>query len=1273
MKKKILALALALIMIISLLPLTALAEDVKTPMPKVTVKGNSQTTITSGGLTTSKPAVYIQTVDGQLVKADEKPEDNYMGFVWNSTDKVLEITFKNINYQTEVKETTLIAITNNGSNYSNVFDVVLTLEGENVIESTSTGNEISVNNSGTFTITGSGSLRFVTSNGSGALFHRKNSYAGEMIIKDTTLYLENTYGSSSTAVIINNNQVTIEGSDVTLNGGPRNRGIITSTKWSTSPTNTEFGVTIKDSDFVYETEGSAYGIETAGPIVFDNSNIQMDRGEGNNSNVFNKAPTFIGEYSEISWRAFVVLNDAEMPWEPYADLGLEPGTVLDTNAKLRHFKMIHKHVSTDCTKLSVCPCGKIVIEPLGTSHSFTNKASDQLAPTSDCIDGLAYYVQCDNCLVVSDSQTVVGEKYSDHVIVGEYTAPTCTEPGYIIREACERCGKIISDNEVIPALDHLANPDDGDCTTAVTCQRCDNVVVAPEENHTLVSGESIEKNATCVEAGYKKVFEYCSECKLIVSSETVEIPATGHAGGTATCKELAKCELCGKEYGELAAHIVSRPDCSVACACSVCNQVIFQAGQHIPGEPVLDEETNELVTSCTACGKELSREADPNQPTENEGYLSFELYDDEDSYYVSACDESVSGEVVIPATYNGLPVTGIGEWAFGNCTDMTSVIIPNSITEIGTCAFGGCTGLTSVALPDSVTSTGDGTFYGCSNLTSVTIPNSVTTIGNNAFGYCTKLASITIPNSVTRIDGTAFQGCISLAGITIPDSVTTIGNNAFYGCTSLTNVTVPDSVTGIGDYAFRDCNSLSNVTYCGTQEQWDAISIGEDNHELTGATLQFHNPGAAADCVNDQICTICNMVLAEKTGHTVQVLPGVAAGCETTGLTEGKQCSVCGEITVPQEVIEAKGHTHVVEFVEPTMYEKGYTLHTCACGDSYKTDEVARLHYVALIGKVRYAKLQDAIDAAEAGDEIELVSDVTYGATLIINKNVTIDLNGYSYAVSDVKFGTVLAVEGGKVTLKSTGAAGELIARYDNYEKFSSVITNNGTLFIENVTVNGNNLFVAGTATIINNGTLTFGEGAELNVNYKTKIALVNNSTEAVAETAKVNAPQGYYWAPDNYSKLYAVAVNGNKLYTSLQTAIDAAANGDKVILKENMNGAATLIVAEGKEITIDLGGKFYAVKNVEQGAALVIGEGAKVTLTNGKLDAMYAAYEQFDCVIRNNGELTIENATINGNNLFNAGAAAILNNGTLTKGEGAVITVKKAAEVVDINIPSLN
>ncbi len=237
--------------------------------------------------------------------------------------------------------------------------------------------------------------------------------------------------------------------------------------------------------------------------------------------------------------------------------------------------------------------------------------------------------------------------------------------------------------------------------------------------------------------------------------------------------------------------------------------------------------------------------------------------------YVSGIGTCTDTDVRIPPTSpDWETVVKIGYNAFENCTNLTSVTIPDGVNSIGNNAFEGCTGLTSVTIPGSVTSIGDHAFFGCRGLASVTIPDGVIRIGFWAFRSCYALTSVTIPNSVTYIDdgafsgcpgltsiyvddgnsvyyddgnciihtatrtlivgcqtsiipshgnvaeigNYAFNGCFSLASITIPDGVTSIGYRAFSYCINLNFIQIPDSVTEIEDYAFAGCFDLTSVT-----------------------------------------------------------------------------------------------------------------------------------------------------------------------------------------------------------------------------------------------------------------------------------------------------------------------------------------------------------------------------------------------------------------------------------------------------------------------------
>ena len=148
--------------------------------------------------------------------------------------------------------------------------------------------------------------------------------------------------------------------------------------------------------------------------------------------------------------------------------------------------------------------------------------------------------------------------------------------------------------------------------------------------------------------------------------------------------------------------------------------------------------------------------------------------------------------------------------------------------SIGNYAFYNCSSLTSVTIPDSVTSIGDRAFEGCSSLTSVTIGNNVRSIGSCAFYDCSSLTSVIIGNSVTSIGNHAFSDCSSLTSVTIGNNVRSIGSYAFYYCTSLTSITIPDSVTSIGGYAFNGCSSLESITlpFVGSNKSATSASSG---------------------------------------------------------------------------------------------------------------------------------------------------------------------------------------------------------------------------------------------------------------------------------------------------------------------------------------------------------------------------------------------------------------------------------------------------------------
>ena len=189
----------------------------------------------------------------------------------------------------------------------------------------------------------------------------------------------------------------------------------------------------------------------------------------------------------------------------------------------------------------------------------------------------------------------------------------------------------------------------------------------------------------------------------------------------------------------------------------------------------------------------------------------------------------------------------IGAYAFKNCSDLTSLTLPSSVTRIGDYAFYNCSGLTSLTLPSSVTSIGEFAFRYCSGLTSLTIPSGVTTIDYYAFADCRGLTSLTLPSSVTSIGGHAFAWCSGLTSLTLPSSVTSIGGHAFESCSGLTSLTLPSSVTEIDRSAFERCNNLkecnclldSDLETClaYSHDDWTKIPVDEIKYYHNGQEL----------------------------------------------------------------------------------------------------------------------------------------------------------------------------------------------------------------------------------------------------------------------------------------------------------------------------------------------------------------------------------------------------------------------------------------------------
>ncbi len=258
-------------------------------------------------------------------------------------------------------------------------------------------------------------------------------------------------------------------------------------------------------------------------------------------------------------------------------------------------------------------------------------------------------------------------------------------------------------------------------------------------------------------------------------------------------------------------------------------------------------------------------------------------------------------------------VTTIGNNAFYECEDLTSVDIPNSVKSIGVRAFNSCEGLTSVTIPNSVTSIGEFAFYYCKGLTSVTIPDSVTSIEKSLFYNCTGLKSVTISSSVTSIGQTAFCWCSGLKKIKIlAETPPDCGRYALDDIDRDSCVVyVPDnSIDAYKDAEvwkeFTNIKGLSGAIQsgtCGDNITW-TLDDGVLTLEGTGAMTDYeYSPWDGMDVkkvvIGDGITTIGDYAFIGCTGLTSVEIPnsvtsiGKAAIGNCTGLTS---------ITIPSSV-----------------------------------------------------------------------------------------------------------------------------------------------------------------------------------------------------------------------------------------------------------------------------------------------------------------------------------------------------------------------------------
>ena len=516
-------------------------------------------------------------------------------------------------------------------------------------------------------------------------------------------------------------------------------------------------------------------------------------------------------------------------------------------------------------------------------------------------------------------------------------AASCTEPGLTAGSHCERCNMVFTPQTVIPALEHDPEMDTeavaATCTTtgwtaASHCKRCGIVLSERTETPALGHEEVIDeaRAATCTEPGLT-AGSHCSRCGFeMIKQET--IPELGHDPVV--------------DEGYSATYMAD--GLTEGSHCQRCNATLVPQ-QIIPMLTVSGTCGDNLTWILRAGVLTISGSGDMN----DYGYGETPWYD-------------VRNEINQIVVEDG--VTGIGKYAFHNCENLTSITISEGVTELDSYSIYHCWSLKEVYLPSTLKSIKGGVFVGCNQ-----IVNYHVTEGNTVWSSIDGVLIKTENNPSIdhyQVILMMYPHGRTASHYAVPDGVTLLNSDVFKEERDLISVTIPTSVTWIGTNAFTNTSSLTHIYFMGTQDEWASVkkdpgnSVNyletatviceyqsqawsgptyewiEENRKVT-ATRTYQPDSSlsetetvevVAEYIIEPTCTeagtassamavFANPAFATQTktditigpkGHTIVTDAGIPATCIGEGLTEGRRCSVCGEILAEQEPIPALGH-----------------------------------------------------------------------------------------------------------------------------------------------------------------------------------------------------------------------------------------------------------------------------------------------------------------------------------------------------------------------------
>ena len=584
-----------------------------------------------------------------------------------------------------------------------------------------------------------------------------------------------------------------------------------------------------------------------------------------------------------------------------------------------------------------------------------------------CTDfGMTEGKKCLHCGEITVAQKPIDALNHDIYVVAPRVEPTCKTEGMSAHEKCNRCSyeKVGSP---LPVLTEHVPGAEATCTTPQTCIHCPEVIITPVKEHVY----SINGNKACINGCGK------TRCEN-----------EGHKpGAEATCTAPQLCTVCNAELAAALNHDMQQTAAEVPATCGVPGKTAVltcargcghtEGGAEIPAlTHNMQQTAAEVPATCTAVGKTAVLTC-ARGCGHTEGGVEIPMKDHE---WIAAttttpktcknCGKTEGGVATCNHTWDEGKITteptctaeGVKTFTCSACSETKTEKV-NALTHNMQ--------QTAAEIPASCMAPGKTAVLSCANGCGKTEGGvEIPVLEHNMVETAAAVPATCVAPGKTAVQACANEGCNVIYGgedvKPLNHAYTGEGGKCVNGCgkTKCGNeghdwepatLEKPKTckVCGETEGDVATCNhkwndgEITTAPTCTEQgvKTFTCSACSETKTEKVSAL--GHKPGAAATCTTAQTCTVCNVELAAKLAHTEVTVPGKAATCTKTGLTEGKKCSACGTETVKQTEIAKLAHTEVtVPGKAATCTETGLTegKKCSVCGtETVKQTEIAKL------------------------------------------------------------------------------------------------------------------------------------------------------------------------------------------------------------------------------------------------------------------------------------------------------------------------------------------